>query len=124
MKSFISLVVALGILITGAIFECNFVEKQFDEFKYTVTELEKKCDGETLTKDDVITAKKDWYDKKEYLHIFIPHNEIKEIDLWLNEAVTYAEQKDYMECKAKFVVVKELLTVIPKTFTLRIENIL
>ena len=56
--------------------------------------------------------------------MFIPHNEIKEVDLWLSEAVTLIKNKDYKEALYKIDVTINLIEQISKTFSFSIENIL
>jgi hypothetical protein len=58
------------------------------------------------------------------LHVFIPHTEIKEVDLWLSESVTLVQNKKWEDALSKVEVLRELAEQIPKTFTLKIENVL
>ena len=46
--------------------------------------------------------------KKKVLHIFIPHNEIKEIDLWLSESATLVRDKEWKDAISKIEVLIEL----------------
>ena len=62
--------------------------------------------------------------KKKTLHVLIPHNEIKEIDLWLSECCGLLETKTFDDALTKLTVVSELIEQIPKTFSFRIENIM
>jgi hypothetical protein len=74
--------------------------------------------------DDVYAVQKNWLDKKRVLHIFIPHNEIKEVDLWLSESATLVRDKEWKDAISKIEVLKELAEQIPKTFLIAWENIL
>ena len=67
---------------------------------------------------------KNWLEKKKALHIFIPHNDIKEVDLWLAESATLVRDEKWDDAISKIEVLKELSEQIPKTFTLSWENIL
>ena len=82
-KTIISILCVAVILSVGAIYESNFVSRQFKEFNTVLCVLYEKVDDEVATQDDVYAVQKNWLDKKTYLHAFIPHNEIKEVDLWL-----------------------------------------
>ena len=46
------------------------------------------------------------------------------MDLWLSEAVTLVEDEEWADAISKVEVLRELTEQIPKTFTVRIENIL
>lgn len=123
-KSFLSMIMVTIILFVGAYFESNFVKTQFDDFHDVLEVLYEKVDDKTAVYEDVYSAQKNWLDKKRYLHAFIPHNEIKEIDLWLSEAVTLVRDKEWADAISKVEVLKELCEQVPKTFTLSWENIL
>lgn len=123
-KSLVSMLCALAVLIAGSIYETRFVEKQFAEFDVVLDELYEKVDSEQAVKDDVLAVQKNWLDKKKVLHIFIPHNDIKEIDLWLSEAVTLVRDKEWKDAISKIEVLKELSEQIPKTFKVSFENVL
>ncbi len=83
----------------------------------------KKLDDGTANGDDVSALQNFWLEKKRSLHVYVPHAELKELDLWISEALTYAEYGKNDEAIAKLVVVKTLCEQIPKTFSLKIENL-
>jgi hypothetical protein len=72
----------------------------------------------------VLAVQKSWVQKKKYLHIFIPHNEIKELDLWLSETIILVRDEKWSDALSKVEVLGELTEQIPKTFLIKIENIL
>ena len=113
------------ILITaGAIYEIDFVQRQFKELGEITAVLYDKVAEESASEDDVLAVQKSWLEKKKYLHAFIPHNEIKEIDLWLSEAVSLVKNKEWHDAISKLQVLKDLAEEIPKTFVISIEHIL
>ena len=111
-------------LVVGSFYEQHFVKKQFNELHGVLTVLYQKIDDETATQDDVYAVQKNWLNKKKYLHIFIPHNDIKEIDLWLSESATLVRDKEWNDAISKIEVLIELTEQIPKTFILSWENVL
>ena len=123
-KSIISALVVVAILITGMIFESIFVKNQFAQAHEATTIVYEKTLNQTATEDDVYNLQNLWLNKKEYLHIFIPHNEIKEVDLWLSECVKLVKDKEWTDAITKLEVLRELFEQIPKTFRPSIENIL
>ena len=123
-KTFISILVVSLLLIFGSIYENNFIKTKFEDFNSVLTVLYDKIDSESATQDDVYAVQKNWLSKKKVLHIFIPHNEIKEIDLWLSESATLVRDKEWKDAISKIEVLIELSEQIPKTFMLSLENIL
>ena len=122
-KSVISMIIVAILLFCMAAFEADFVKRQFCEFDTVLEVLYEKVSDETATEDDVYAVQKNWLDKKRYLHAFIPHNEIKEIDLWLAESIKLVREKDWTDAVSKIEVLKELSEQIPKTFSVTWENI-
>lgn len=123
-KSFVSMVCACIILITGAFFEDRYLHKEFEEFNGALVSLYQKVDEQTAVMDDVYAVQKNWLNKKKFLHAFIPHTEIKEVDLWLAEAVTLVRDKEWVDAISKIEVLIELTEQIPQTFEIRLSNIL
>ena len=123
-KTIISILVVGLLLFVGAIYENNFVKKQFSEINQVLVTLYDKIDENTATQDDVYAVQKNWIAKKKVLHIFIPHNDIKEVDLWLAESATLVRDKEWKDAISKIEVLIELTEQIPKTFMLSWENIL
>ena len=123
-KSIISMLIVALIFFAGSLYESRFVHDQFNEFSYVLEILYEKVDDEVATQDDVYAVQKNWLDKKRFLHAFIPHNEIKEIDLWLSESATLVRDKQWEDAISKIEVLKELSEQIPKTFRVSWENVL
>lgn len=112
-----------AILVCGAIYEADFTKRQFEELSTVLETLYEKVDNETAVEDDVYAVQSNWVEKKKYLHIFIPHNEIKEIDLWLAESVKLVRDEKWEDALSKIEVLRELAEQIPKTFAVSIENV-
>ena len=123
-KSLVSMLTVLTLLIVSSILETWFVNKQFKEFDNVLFELYQKVDEQVALPDDVLAVQRNWLDKKRVLHIFIPHNDIKEVDLWIAESVTLVRDKEWKDAISKIEVLRELSEQIPKTFRVSFENIL
>lgn len=122
-KTIISIIVVVCLLITGAIFEASFVNKQFNEFNQVLEVLYQKTNLEVAIEEDAYAVQQNWLDKKRFLHAFIPHNEIKEVDLWLAETIKLIRDKKWTDALSKIEVLKELSEQVPKTFAISWENI-
>lgn len=117
------MICALIIILTGAFIEHNFIIRQFDEFTTVVEELYEKTEKKIAVKDDAVAVQNNWLDKKRWLHNFIPHTEIKEMDLWIAESVNLIGEEKWEDALPKIEVMKALAKEIPKTFEIRIENV-
>lgn len=122
-KSLISVIVATAIIAVGATLENLSLKNSFSQITDCVDVLTQKLHEDTCTTDDILSLQTLWIRKKQGLHVYIPHAEIKELDLWISECVAYVRFKKIDEAIAKLEVVKELCEQIPKTFSVRIENL-
>ena len=123
-KSIIYVAVTAVLIFTLSFFEQTTVKNNFETLSGSISVLKTNAENETLTEADVKNFQNEWIKSKEVLHVYIPHNEIKEVDLWISECLYYAKEKDYSEARAKCEVIAELFEQIPKTFSVRKENLL
>ena len=123
-KSIISAILGFLILIGASIVENKVIENSFNTFNDKLVVLKQKIENETATKSDAEKVQSYWIEQKQTLHILIPHNEIKEIDLWIAESVSLIDTKTYDDALAKIEVAIELVEQIPKTFAFKIGNIM
>ena len=123
-KSIIYIAVTAAIIVTFSVLEQTTLRSSFKDLSAETAIIKTKAEEKTLTEKDVANLQKKWIKKKEVLHVYIPHNEIKEADLWISECLYYAKARDYKEAREKAEVIAELFEQIPKTFSLRTENIL
>ena len=122
-KTIITTLAVSLLLFFGVILESNYIKTEFNELHANFSTLYEKVEEESANKQDVLAVQQNWLKKKTRLHIFIPHNEIKEIDLWLSETVTLVEQEKWEDALSKIEVLKELTEQIPNTFKVTIENV-
>jgi hypothetical protein len=123
-KALITALCSLAIIISASFLEQYYLNNTFKEFERAVSITYEKTENHTAVKDDVLSIQNLWVEKKKSLHIFIPHNDIREIDLWVSEAVTLVENKKWEDALSKLEVVLEMIEQIPKTYSLKVENIL
>ena len=122
-RTLISVFVTLGILIGLSIFELCYVQKSFDEFYEILYVLRQKTDSQTATHEDGIAVRQYWDDKKNTMHVWLPHTSLLEIDLQLDEAIAFLYEKSYADALPKIDVVIGLSLSIPKSYELAIKNI-
>lgn len=123
-KSILSSIMAFLIILLGILYENTFISKQFNEFSDILDVLYEKVNDQVATENDVYAVQENWLNKKKFLHIFIPHTEIKEFDLWIAETVKLVRDKKWEDSISKVEVLKELSEQVPKTFLIKLENIL
>ena len=69
-KSAVSMIIVAVLLTVGALFEADFVHRQFSEFDEVLSVLYEKVNEETAVEDDVYAVQKNWLDKKKvFAHI-------------------------------------------------------
>ena len=123
-KTLVSIIISVGILILGGIAEQFYLEKTFDGLHDDFVMAYQKIENQTATPNDANAIKTVWLSKKKFLHYFISHNDIKEMDLWLAETVAYLKLGNLEEAISKMSVAISLCEQLPKNYLIRFENIL
>lgn len=122
-KTIVSILVSLSLLIAAGIFEHFFVREQMHTFSIAVASLQEKVDNSQATLNDAQALQNMWDARKKVLHILIPHNTIANIDYWLGEATGCIEQNNFSEAFSKIQVLVSICKQIPDQFSVSIENI-
>ena len=123
-KTIVSMLCAAIILFSGTVAESHFIQKHFSEFYVQTSEVYEKVKEETATENDIYAMQEKWLYYKKSLHAFVPHGELKELDLWIAEAVRLVEKGKWEDALSKLEVIKELSEQLPKVFRLSLENVL
>lgn len=122
-KAIIYTLAAIALCTGLFIFTERYVNKQFKEFADAVDTLYDKVEKETANREDGFAVRSLWNDRKEKLHVFLPHNDISYIDYWLSEACGLIYNGEYALALGKLEVLKEITENLPDSYALRIENI-
>ena len=122
-KTIISIVVVACLVITGAIFEATVINKQFDEFATELNSLYQLTETETPTEEDVYALQENWRSKKNFLHAFISHNEIREFDLWIADMITFVREKEWTDAMSKLEVLISLTHEAPRSFIMNFASV-
>lgn len=122
-KSISSVIIAVLIFVFAGIAEQTYLTNTFDTlYENLNTVMEKEIDN-TATISDIEGVQTLWRKKKKSLHLFIPHNDIKEIDLWLSESVAYKKLGNSEECISKMSVALCLFEQLPINYLIKWENV-
>ena len=122
-KSVIYTLTALALCIGLFVGVEIYVNKQFDEFESALETLYRKIENEEANREDGYAVREMWADKKEKLHIFLPHNDISYVDYWLNEACGLIYEGNYSLALCKVEVLRDIAKNIPDSYGLKLENI-
>ncbi len=123
-KNLVSAAIAIFIVALLCGLEAHTQTKAFSEMKAATEIIYEKALDKTATEEDGNALKTLWGHKKEKLHVFIPHSDIREMDLWVSEAVYYLGKKDYQEACGKLKVMIHYCENVPKTYDFSLENFL
>ncbi len=123
-KSLSAILVSIALLLGAALFEWRYVGKQFGDFQAELETLFDKTENETANLTDAKAVQSSWEQRKERLHIWIPHNDIARIDEYMAEAVRLVGEKDYSGALAKIEILLHLSECLPDTYRPALENIL
>ena len=89
-KSIITVLVSALIFIGGSICEQVYLNNSFRNFRERLIVVYEKTEDETITAYDVKSVQDLWIKNKKTLHVFISHNDIKELDMWISESLNYS----------------------------------
>lgn len=122
-KSIIYTVTALTLCLGFFFWTQGYLYGQFTEFGEAIETLYDKTEEKLSNREDAYAVKSMWSDKKQKLHIFIPHNDISYIDYWLSEACSLIYTGNYELALGKLEVLKEIVKNLPDAYSVALENI-
>ena len=122
-KTIVSIIISLGLILTITIYEHRRVKTTFEDFGKVLTTLYEKTEAGEVTYEDGTSAEEFWENKKNTLHIWLPHTAILEIDYQLYEAVGYLYVRDYKSALPKIEILLGMCENIPQSYRFSIENI-
>ena len=123
-KTLLSMIISLALLIGASIFEQRYVRKTFREFTSVMQVLREKTENATATDEDGHAVCLYWEEQKKHLQIWLPHTTLQEVDYQLYEAVGFIYVDDFEGALPKIEVVLGMCENIPYSYTLHIENTL
>ena len=122
-KSIIYTLVALLLCVGFFIFTDYYISTQFIQFNAALETLYDKIEDREANKEDAVAVRSMWADKKEKLHIFIPHNDISYVDYWLSEACSLIYKDEYDLALGKIEVLLEITKNLPDAYVIKLENV-
>ena len=122
-KTFISMLITLAIIIGFSTFEIFYVQNTFSHFHSILQSLHQKTEDNQVTYEDGKAVISYWDNKKSTLHVWLPHTSLQEIDYQLNEAVGYLYIGDYKNAIPKLEILMTISTTIPESYSIGVGNI-
>ena len=122
-RTIISAIITLALIIGVSIYELHFVQTTFEVFHTEVRALKQKTELGTATYSDGLAMRSYWDTKKRVLHIWVPHTSLAEIDYQLDEAIGYLYTQDYEAALPKIEIILGLAENVPYGYTLKLGNI-
>ena len=123
MRTFVIPALILLLLVGGCIFERVSLARDVDRCTQVLDVLLEKTEQSTAQPEDVENFSLLWDRCKRRLHTYIPHTEIRDVDPWISESVSYLEQGEYTHAHAKLTLLRDKLAALPDSFRLSPENI-
>ncbi len=122
-KSLTAIGISVALLLGLALFEWFYVTGQFSDFRGELESLYTKVEEERASGEDARVVQDRWEDRKENLHVWIPHNDISRIDDYMAETVRLVAEKNFPLALPKLEILLHLSECLPGTYMPAIENI-
>ena len=123
MRNYIIPAIILLLLIGGGIFEDVSLDRSVKQCAEIVETVIQKTEDQTAKEEDVLSFSDIWDKTKSRLHTYIPHTEIREVDIWISEAKSFVATQDFELARAKLVVVRDKILSIPDSFRTTFGNV-
>ncbi|MBQ4268363.1 MAG: DUF4363 family protein [Clostridia bacterium] len=123
-KTAISILVALGIIVGVSYLEVWQVNRAFSIFREALVALYKKTESEQATHEDGKSVRMLWEKEKRTLYFWLSHTVIENIDYQLNESLGYLYEGGYQDALPKLEILIKMSEYIPDSYTLDWENII
>ena len=121
--SIASIVITLSLILGASLWERHRIYNTFSQFESILTALYDKTEGGKVTYEDGTAAEEFWENRKNTLHIWLPHTAILEIDYQLYEAVGYLYVHDYQSALPKIEILLGMCKNIPQSYKFSLENV-
>ena len=123
-RTIASIFITLGLIFGISLYESNRVKNTFTDFSEVLQILYDKTEAGEVTYEDGTATEEFWENKKNTLHIWLPHTAIQEIDYQLYEAVGYLYVRDYDSAMPKLEILIGMCENIPQSYRVSFENVL
>ncbi|MBQ8284094.1 MAG: DUF4363 family protein [Clostridia bacterium] len=123
-RTLASILLTFGLIFSVSAYESKRVQTTFESFEQVLLTLYDKTEAGEVTYEDGTATERFWENKKNTLHIWLPHSAILEIDYQLYEAVGCLYVRDYDSAIPKIEILLGMCKNIPQSYRFSFENIL
>ena len=116
-KSILAGIIALVLVVSAGVVEVVVLRNRYEELYAECCEILDISEKEELTMERFNEFREHWEDLRELSELFLPHQDVYEINLRFAEAQAYVEQQDFAQVSAQLHVVEELLQYVPHLMT-------
>ena len=122
-KTIASIVITLALIVGISIYEIHYVQTTFETFHSALRALKHKTELGEVNYTDGLAIRSYWDEKKQIMHIWVPHTALAEIDYQLDEAIGFLYTEQYENALPKIEVILGLSENVPHGYTFRLGNI-
>lgn len=122
-RSIVYTIVAALLCVGFFIWTDLYISNQFGQFHDALETLYYKVEDKTANREDAYAIRDMWAEKKQKLHVFIPHNDISYVDYWLSEACSLIYKSEYDMALGKVEVLLEITKNLPDAYVIKLENV-
>ena len=122
-KTIISIFITLGVILGISCYEIHYVQSTFETFHGALRSLKEKTELGTVNYSDGLAIRSFWDEKKQVMHIWVPHTALSEIDYQLDEAIGFLYAGKYEDALPKIEVILGLSENVPRSYIISLGNI-
>ena len=122
-RTIVGILISLALLLGATFLEDGYIRRNFALIEETLQTLYEKTEEGTATHEDGEAVEIFWQEKKQKMHVFLPHTAVQQIDLELNEALGYLYQGNFQDALPKMEVLLQITEVVRQNYTLLWGNI-
>ena len=122
-RTIVSILITALLIFGLSFFEIWYVQNTFARFRETLLALHQKTEAHIATYDDGIAVRSAWENKKQFLHVWIPHSFLQEVEYQMDEAIGYLYLKQYPSALPKIEVLIGITDTIKDSYSFSIGNV-
>ena len=122
-KTALSILITFSLIFGLSYVETTYVQNVFSQFHVRLTSLQQKTEEKSVTMEDGEGLRDYWNEKRRFLHTWLPHTALQEIDYRIDEIVGFLYVHDYQNAIPGIEVLIGLTENVPHSYSLRFENI-
>lgn len=116
-KSIIAGIVALVLVLGCGIAEVVCLRNAYQNLHEQCMEVIDAAKNQMLTEEQFAFFRQNWVKLRETSELFLPHQDVYELNLRFAEAQAFAEQQDFAQLLSHLSVIEELLSYVPHLMT-------